>query len=82
MANVGWWSICLRRLRNPDARSDVTSGSTYGEHLALPFYRPALRPMTGVLAILGMVDTSHDTAKARCPNRAPGTFTPLRNGHS
>ena len=40
----------------------------------LPFYRPALRPMTGFLAILGMVGPSHDTAKARCPNRTQDYF--------
>ena len=36
--------------------------------------------MPGFPAIHGMVATSHEAAKARPPNRAPGTFTPLRNG--
>ena len=35
--------------------------------------------MPGFPAILGMLAISHETAKARSPNRDPGTFTPLRN---
>ena len=65
LSSSGWGTNTLRLRRGADP---------------LPSIVPVFDDQARRLAILGMVGLSHDTAKARCPNRVPGTFTPLRNG--